>query len=501
MNQLIHLKSIVIPSLRGSIRCPPFRRFILFVPLLLICFALSQKAQALNPPPDGGYLGQNTAEGTDALFSFTPSPYINGDNTALGFQTLYNDTTGGANTAIGSQALQGTNGGGNTAVGYWAMFVNADGVNNTAVGYQSLYFCVHGTENVAVGDFALNSNQSDFNVALGSNALASNTSGDLNTATGTSALGGNSTGFQNTANGFAALLGNNGSLNTATGSQALTNFGNGIRNTADGQAALSSNTDGIRNTATGRAALAFNTTGSYNTADGHDALFDNTGSFNTALGFDAGINHATGDNNLYIGHIGIATESNTIHIGTQTAVTDVAGALHAVHTATFIAGISGIAVTGPAVHVSSSGQLGAAASSRRFKDDIKPMDKASEAILALKPVAFRYKKEIDPNRAPQFGLVAEDVEKVNPDLIARDADGKAFTVRYEAVNAMLLNEFLKEHRTVQELKKDFQTTVAQQQKEIQALTARLEEQAAQIQKVSAQLEVSKAAPQAVLNNQ
>jgi septal ring factor EnvC (AmiA/AmiB activator) len=129
------------------------------------------------------------------------------------------------------------------------------------------------------------------------------------------------------------------------------------------------------------------------------------------------------------------------------------------------------------------------------------MDKASETILALKPVTFRYKEKIDPERLQQFGLVAEEVEKVNPALVTRDAEGKVFTVRYEAVNAMLLNEFLKEHRKVEQLKNDFQATVAEQQKEIQALTAQLKEQAAQIQKVSAQLEVSKAAPQTVLNNQ
>ena len=151
--------------------------------------------------------------------------------------------------------------------------------------------------------------------------------------------------------------------------------------------------------------------------------------------------------------------------------------------------------------IDSTGHLGTSTSSARYKDNIKPMDKASEAILALKPVTFHYKQELDPEGIPQFGLVAEQVEKVNPDLVARDADGKAYTVRYEAVNVMLLNEFLKEHRTVQELKKDFQATVADQQKEIQALTASLKEQASQIQKVSAQLEVSKPAPQTVLNNQ
>jgi predicted ribosome quality control (RQC) complex YloA/Tae2 family protein len=155
---------------------------------------------------------------------------------------------------------------------------------------------------------------------------------------------------------------------------------------------------------------------------------------------------------------------------------------------------------GTAVHVNAAGQLGTAPSSQRFKDQIEPMDKASEAILALKPVTFRYKKELDPDGIPQFGLVAEQVEKVNPDLVARDADGKVYTVRYEAVNAMLLNEFLKEHRKVEEqqetitqLKRDFGATIAQ-------LTARLDEQAEQIQKVSAQIEVTKPASQVVNNN-
>src|SRR6202022_3728717 len=150
------------------------------------------------------------------------------------------------------------------------------------------------------------------------------------------------------------------------------------------------------------------------------------------------------------------------------------------------------------------GQLGVAPSSQRFKDEIKPMDKASEAILALKPVSFRYKHELDPKGIPQFGLVAEEVEKVNPDLVVRDADGKVFTVRYEAVNAMLLNEFLKEHRKVEEQGRKAQEqerTIAQLKKGMEVLTAQLHEQSSQIQKVSAQLELNKPAPRTVLNNQ
>jgi len=187
------------------------------------------------------------------------------------------------------------------------------------------------------------------------------------------------------------------------------------------------------------------------------------------------------------------------------------------HTATFIAGIFGkTSSSGTPVYINSNGKLGTTTSSKRFKENIKPMDETSEAILTLKPVTFRYKRDIDPEHTPQFGLVAEEVEKVNPDLVVRDADGKAYTVRYDAVNAMLLNEFLKEHRRVQELKSTVakdeamisqlkstvareDATFAEQEKEIQALAVSLKEQAAQIQKVCAQLELSKPAPQTVLH--
>ena len=243
-------------------------------------------------------------------------------------------------------------------------------------------------------------------------------------------------------------------------------------------------------------ALGANTSGGENTATGVSALFHNTtGSSNIALGLLAGLNLTTGSNNIDIGNGGSAGESNNIRIGTV-----------GTQNATFIAGISGVAVTGAAVVVSSSGQLGVAPSSERFKDEIEPMDKASEAILALKPVTFHYKKELDPEGIPQFGLVAEQVEKVNPDLVARDAGGKVYTVRYEAVNAMLLNEFLKEHRivaeqesTIADLKATvakqqdaFASKIAQQQKQIEALTAT-------VQKVSDQVALSKPAPQLVAN--
>jgi hypothetical protein len=243
-----------------------------------------------------------------------------------------------------------------------------------------------------------------------------------------------------------------------------------------------------------------NQTGSNNTAVGNEALLHNTtGSSNIAMGNHAGFNLTTGDLNIDIGALGIAGESATIRIGES-----------ADQTRTFIAGITGVAVTGAPVVIDGSGQLGVAPSSTRFKNEIKPMDEASEAILALRPVTFRYKKEIDPQGTPQFGLVAEEVEKVNPDLVVHDKEGKPYSVRYEAVNAMLLNEFLKEHREVEQQERKLaqqetiiaqlksavtrqEATAAEQRKEIEALTANL-------QKVIDQFASIKPTPRMVLNH-
>src|SRR5262249_51960720 len=289
----------------------------------------------------------------------------------------------------------------------------------------------------------------------------------------------------NTAEGTDALFNlTTGVDNTATGDHALFNNTTGGANTANGFQALVNNTTGGANTANGFRTLFFNTTGNYNTAHGYNALLNNTtGNNNIALGNAAGTNLTTGDNNIDIGNGGVAGEANTVRIGTQ-----------GTQTATFIAGISGAGVSGQAVKVNAAGQLGAAPSSARFKEQIKPMDKGSETIVALRPVSFHYKKEIDPERTPQFGLVAEEVQKVNPDLVERDGEGKPYSVRYEAVNAMLLNEFLKEHRKVEKL----EATVAQQHKDFEATVAELK---GQIQKVSAQLELQKPSAQTVVNNQ
>jgi hypothetical protein len=354
-------------------------------PIVALAFlTLSSTARAVDPPPDGGYPNQNTAEGQDALFSLTSGS----GNTALGFQALYSNTNAINNTAIGSTAL----------------FSNTTGFDNTAVGYG---------------------------------ALPSNTTGYLNTATGSYALQDNTTGFQNTATGNGALAGN---------------------------------TIGSYNTANGDGALVYNTTGNFNTASGDNALlYNTTGGNNIAVGATAGINLTTGSYNIDIGNRGFHGDANTIRIGKQ-----------GTQSATYIAGISGATVpAGVGVIIDTSGHLGTVVSSARYKEALKPMDKASEAILSLQPVTFRYKKELDPHGIPQFGLVAEEVEKVNPDLVARDEQGKPYTVRYEAVNAMLLNEFLKEHRKVQ------------------ALEAAMAKMQATIEKVSARLELSKGAPRVV----
>jgi hypothetical protein len=353
---------------------------------------------------------------------------------------------------------------------------------NTVLGEDALSNNTTGSSNTAIGLYALRYNTAgNFNTANGAYALSSNTTGHWNTATGLNTLYLNTTGSNNTANGHSALKFNTtGSNNTANGDEALYYNTTANNNTATGANALR-NTTGGGNVANGGFALYHNTTGSFNTVDGAKALGNNTsGNSNIALGYLAGQNLTTGSYNIYIANAGgSGGESAKIRIGTR-----------GTQTATFIAGISGTAVVGDTVVVDGNGQLGTVASAARFKKEIKPIDKTSESILALKPVTFRYKHEIDPAGIPQFGLVAEEVEKVNPDLVARDVEGKAYTVRYEAVNAILINEFLKGHREVHEQK----ATIARQQKQIEALTKGL-------QKVSAQLEASKPAPQIVRNNQ
>ena len=409
MNPLIQLKTT-----------PP-----LLVTLALLCFGLLSGAQAVVPPPDGGYPNFTTAEGTKAL---------------------QNLTTGSANTAVGWFSLESV----------------TMGSFNTATGAGSLLF-----------------NTADDNTAFGAAALLNNTSGTGNTASGAAALLNNTTGQDNTANGVSALQSNTGgTANTATGADALLMNTIGFADTATGAGALFSNTIGNNNTATGFSALSANMTGNGNTAIGRSALTITTGSGNTAMGANAGNALTTGNLNIDIGAdvIGVTGESNTIRIGANLDDTPGASACH-------IGGIYNQSVdpaTATAMEIDAAGKLGTVVSSRRFKHDIKPMDKASEAILALKPVTFHYKN--DAKNTPCFGLIAEEVAEVNPDLVVRNKDGDIHTVRYDQVNAMLLNEFLKARRQIDA-----------QQKQIDALTVGL-------QKVSAQLEASKPAPQVVNNN-
>ena len=486
-----------------------------FALIAVACFALSPQARAVCQ--DACLTNSNTVQGDDALISLTTGT----DNTAIGQGALNANTTGDFNTAIGSNALSAnTIGTSNTASGVNALGSNTTGNYNTATGLSALISNTTGTQNTASGTEALfNNTTGDNNTANGLQALWSNTTGGNNTATGSGALFSNIDGLDNTAIGFQALYSNtSGGGNNAFGESALFSNISGIRNLAVGSGALLFLTSGDSNVAVGNVALLNSVTVNFNTAVGRRALFRSQGDQNVGLGFWAGGNLSDGRNNIYVGNVGpvpIGSESNTIRIGMQTATTVTAGNgethLMPAHKATFIAGIAGAAVTGRPVMINGNGQLGTAPSSARFKDAIKPMDKASEAILALKPVTFRYKKEVDAERTPQFGLVAEQVETVNPDLVARDAEGKAFSVRYEAVNAMLLNEFLKEHRkmqeqgaTIAELKSvtaQQEAINAQQQREIKALAATLREQASQIQKVSTQLELEKASTQTVVNNQ
>jgi hypothetical protein len=333
----------------------------------------------------------------------------------------------------------------------------------------------------------------------GVGVLVSRTSGVWNTGTGFEALNHLTSGNQNTATGLRALFSDiNGGFNTATGVYSLYSNTAGFFNSATGAYSLTNNT-ASGNTANGYSALYFNTEGSDNTAIGVAALYRNsTGSDNTALGARAGSSPGIGSNNIYIGDAGVAGDNNVIAIGAFAS----SGTPYAF---TYIGGIYDSSVNDRQVYVRSDGALGTLVSSQRYKEEIKPMGKASEALFALKPVSFRYRQ--DPSSKLSFGLIAEEVAEISADLVSRDKDGKPQTVRYEAVNAMLLNEFLKAHRKVEEqeatisqLKNEFQTTVEQQQNEIQALTAQLKEHAAQIQKVSAQLEINKPTPKVVRNN-
>jgi hypothetical protein len=456
------------------------------IALALVCFAFLPKMQAVSPPPDGGYPGGNTAEGTDALLSRTTGTY----NTAIGIYSLLSLTDGNFCTGVGAGTLLANTADENTATGAGALLSNTIGTENTANGAFALFSNTDGSANTAVGAAALLNNiNGSFNTANGVQALFSNTDGNDNSGLGWGALASNTSGSQNTSIGEFTLFSNS----------------IGVQNTAVGYRALAGNTSGANsngaNTAVGAFALDDNVTGGANTAIGYAALGNSTGGGNIALGDLAGVDVTTGNSNIIIGNRGLAGDDTTIRIG------------NSLQTACYIAGIAGqtVGAGGSTCFVDNDGKLGVFLSARRFKTDIADMGAASKALLALRPVTFHYKPELDKTGIPQFGLVAEEVAKVNPDLVTHDAKGDIYTVRYEAVNAMLLNEFLKEHRKVQEQDRELheqaatiaqlKSTVAQQQKGMEAVVAHVKEQDKKMQRVTDQIELSKPAPQTVVNSQ
>jgi trimeric autotransporter adhesin len=449
-------------NITGSISRSHSRCGVFIVAIGLSWFALSPPLQAQCPTFCDGGIGGNTAVGLNALANVTAPPGIN--NTAVGFNALSSNTVGLYNVAIGSGALR----------------------NN-----------VDGDFNMAIGAEALNQNNASFNLAIGFRVGYQNTTGRHLTGIGAAAMRNNTTGEFNTAIGADASRENTTtSFNLAVGDGALTAF-NGTTatdgaNTALGSIAFNALTSGQENVAVGRRAGEFLTAGSNNVIVGWragDGL--NTGNRNTFIGDQAGRNEGPDVSNV----VCLGTSGDTQPAGQTT------------DNRTYIGNIHGVALGGPApyltVMVDADGQLGTVVSSGRFKKDIKPMDQASEGILKLKPVTFHYKNRDDKNDlTPQFGLIAEQVEQINRDLVVYGKDGKPLSVRYDAVDVMLLNEFLKAHKKVEEQQAsiaDLKSTVATQQKEMQTLTAQLKEQAAQIQKVSAQLEAKKPAPKVVSN--
>jgi hypothetical protein len=443
----------------------------LVTPLVLLCVGLLPQAEAVVPPPDGGYPNFTTAEGQNALFSLTTGAA----NTAVGWFSLKSVTTGSFNTGVGAGTLVLNTGAENTAIGTAALLLNTAS-GNTAVGSRALLNNTTGgtlgnIQGVDVGP----------NVAVGQQALESNTVASANTAVGYQALQSFTTGPL----GLEQI-----GLCTAVGFQALANAtGNGFANSAFGYHALVNNADGGGNTAIGLQTLVSNTTGSSNVAIGNNALSNSTGDNNTALGFNAGSAVTTANNLICIGAFG-ANVDNSCFIGN------------------IYSNVQPIVGTDPdSVTIASSGRLSRGnASSRRYKHDIKSMDKASEVLYALKPVSFRYNKEYDVTQTLAFGLIAEEVAEVYPDLVGRNPKGEPESVRYEQINAMLLNEFLKEYKTVKELKstvlgqqsimaqqrQSFERRLAEQEKQIKALTDAVE-------KVNAQLEMNNNTPRVAAN--
>ena len=355
-----------------------------------------------NPTPSDA--NGNTAGGGNVLLNNSGS-----ENTGFGNNSLYSNTTGIKNTAIGGGALKvNTTGSENTAIGHWALVWNTTGNDNTACGVNTLFYNTTG----------------NFNTASGYGALALNTTGSFNTADGVYALEKNTIGGYNTASGYTALFYNN----------------TGYNNTASGYGALFSNTTGSNSTASGTSALYSKTTGSNSTAMGYQAGYNvTTGNNNLAIGYQAGYNVTTGSNNIHLGNAGANGDNATLRVGTSLS-------------RAFISGIRGATISSSPipVYIDTNGQLGTLPSSQRFKDDIRDMNEASRHLFDLRPVTFRYKQSGASGENPlEYGLIAEEVAKVYPDLVARGTDGQIEAVQYHKLTPMLLNEVQRLSRSLQ----------------------------------------------------
>jgi len=438
-----------------------------------------------------GALYYNTTGNANAAFGDAALLYNDGgsNNSAFGSRALFYSSAGSMQSAFGAYALYGVlgnAGSANSAFGAFALRGNEYGYENSAFGARALATNAYGDRNSAFGYQALGGETSDSS-AFGWKALGSNISGTDNSAFGASALGSNTTGYANAAFGQNALSANlNGHANSAFGQNALSSNTIGYANSAFGQNALSSITTGFDNSAFGENALSSNV-GEANSAFGRSALQDSTGSANTAvgrtalarlvggsnnvaIGAGAGFFQTGGSNNIYIANnaSGGAGLSGEILIGTV-----------GTHTQAIIAGIHGrLTPSGISVLVNSNGVLGTTTSSGRFKQDVQDMSEASEMLMALRPVRFRYREAVAEGESIlEYGLIAEEVAEVAPELVAYDGEGQPFSVRYHVLPSLLLNEMQKHQRTIEE-----------QARVIEKQTERNQAQEAQLATLAARLD-------------
>ncbi len=445
---------------------------------LVLFFPITAQATCIATDSGAPY---NTGTGCETLLDKTTGQ----SNTATGFKAMQHTTTGSWNSAHGNLAMQyNTTGSRNTGMGPEALLNNTTGNNNTAVGFLALGNSKTSSDNTAIGTQTLYTNTTGHdNTASGVQALFSNTTGYFNTATGVEAMYGNVTGYYNTAVGYRALANNTGptatydkggTSNTAFGYQTLSANITGWQNTAIGESVLTSNTLGAHNTGIGEDSLFGNLSGNHNTAWGESTLYNNvsgndnvaggyyalntttgsgnaaighqasmnlvTGDYNTAIGYQSGYGLTSGSHNIYVASAGANTESYIIRMGTQGK-----------HLGAYIAGISGVTASGgAAVYINSSGQLGTLPSSQRFKKNIKSLETISEKILNLRPVTFSYKRADEKGGFPmQFGLIAEEVAKVLPELVQFDEEGKPLAVFYHLLTPLLLAELQRGHAETQ----------------------------------------------------